>query len=110
MGAHCVMAMPIPRHDVLDQTSLCAQGTVGAYRHTLSVPLPDHADWDYVLPLGEPDDRDTWTEITEACEGASVLSVVLLTGQARLPREQAGVMSGELAEAWMTAEYARAGG
>lgn len=104
------MAMPIPRHQVLDHTSLCAQGSIGAYRHTLSVPLPDHDAWDHVLPLGEPDDRATWTEITEECEGAPVLSVVLLAGQAGLSLEQAGVMAGELAEAWMTVAYARADG
>lgn len=96
------MAMPTPVHSVLDQTQLMPAGSVGAFRHTLSVPLPAVHHGPHLTSLGEPGDRDTWTELTAALGETVMLSVVLLTGDDALTDDQAAVMTGELAEAWLT--------
>jgi hypothetical protein len=98
------MKMPMARHALVDQTALNAPGTVGAFRHSLSVSLPHlEASRLTLEPIGEPDDRDTWTEIEAEGDGTLVLRVVLLTGDPVLSQDESGVMSGELAEAWMRA-------
>ena len=72
-------------------------GLTPAYRHTLTVPLPDGTRVTELEPLGEPGDRATWTEITT---GGLELAVVLLTDAPQLTRDQEAAARGELVEQW----------